>query len=485
MTKNPQKSSARRNTLIYPVATPLWGVCSSEGDGAQRRGYSVRNCATVITALAAVTLSVVSVSFAQNVDRIETKEVQRREAAIPQGAEALAAGQVAMKERNYAVAHEQFRTAVAFLPGNGHEDAVNGFCDSGVKLAEEKIAEGRYAEAESIVRDILADRYNPNCRPALELLAHLETPGYFNKTMGPKFIAKVEEVKQLLTDAEGYYQSGRYDLAFKKYEQVLALDPYNTAARHGEEKIDNTKYQYNKEAYNETRARELWKVEKGWEEPVKQYGKNVGPLAESFQRSSAGTAQITNKLNSIIIPHIEFRDASIREAIDFLRQQAAANDTSTEGKKGVDIVLRLTPMGQGAAPAAVQPASPAMETAPAAGGPEGAAATPIPLAPVVAPSVVAAPPISPANARITITLNQIPLGEALRYIASQAGLKVKVDPYAVSIIPLNEQSNDLVTKEYRVPPGFITTTVNAGASIIECAGNARRCRRGRHRRRNR
>jgi general secretion pathway protein D len=79
---------------------------------------------------------------------------------------------------------------------------------------------------------------------------------------------------------------------------------------------------------------------------------------------------------------------------------------------------------------------------------------------------VAASAISPANARITITLNQIPLGEALRYIAAQAGLKVKVEPYAVSIIPLSEQSNDLITKEYRVPPGFISTAVNIGVSAL-------------------
>ncbi len=89
----------------------------------------------------------------------------------------------------------------------------------------------------------------------------------------------------------------------------------------------------------------------------------------------------------------------------------------------------------------------------------------------MAPAVVAsAPAISPVDARITITLNQIPLGEALRYIASQAGLKVKVEPYAVSIIPISEQSADLLTKEYRVPPGFISSTVNVGASSLECAG---------------
>jgi general secretion pathway protein D len=412
-------------------------------------------------------------SLGQNVDRIETREIHRREAAMPHGEEALAAGKVAMGEKNYIVAHEQFRTAVTYLPGAGHEEAVNGFCESGVKLAEVRIAEGKYAEAESIVSEIIDERYNANCRPALELLAHLKTPGYYNRTMGPKFIAKVEDVKKLLTDAEGYYNSGRYDLAFKKYEQVLALDPYNTAARRGEEKLDNVKYKYNEEAYNETRARSLWQVEKGWEEPVRQYGQNVGPLAEAFQRDATGTARITTKLNTIIIPRVEFRDASIREAIDFLRQQAAANDPSAEGRRGVDIVLRLTPLGQVAAPPnPVEPLQPAaVAPAPAGpGAPEPAAApggTPIAAAtPVIAPPVVAVPAINPANARITITLNQIPLGEALRYIASQAGLKVKVEPYAVSIIPLSEQSNDLVTKEYRVPPGFISSTVNVGASSL-------------------
>jgi general secretion pathway protein D len=425
---------------------------------------------TIHLAVVIASLSILcAATLAQNVDRIETREIRRREAALPHGAEALAAGKVAMKEKNYTLAHEQFRTAVNFLSGKYREEAVDGFCESGVKLAEEKIAEGHYGEAESIVREILDERYDPNCRPALQLLAHLQTPGYYNKTMGPKFIAKVEEVKKLLTDAEGYYNSGRYDLAFKKYEQVLALDPYNTAARRGEEKIDNTKYKYNEEAYNETRGRSLWQVEKGWEEPVRQYGQAVGSVTEAFQRDTAGTARISNKLNTIIIPRVEFRDASIREAIDFLRQQAAANDTSTEGRRGVDIVLRLTPLGQVAPPPIpVEPAPSPAAVAPAGPG-EGAAggaATPLPAPAVVAPAVVAAPAMNPANARITITLNQIPLGEALRYIASQAGLKVKVEPYAVSIIPLSEQSNDLITKEYRVPPGFISSTVNVGASSL-------------------
>ena len=430
--------------------------------------------------IAACVLVFCAASFAQSSETVAEREVQRRQSAIPQGEAALARGKAAMKAKNYTVAHEEFRTAVSYLPdavvsGKAHDQAVEGFCKSGVTLAEARIAQMDYAGAEAILREVLSDRYDPNCRPAAELLAHLHQPGYFNKTITSAFIGKVEEVKQLLTEADGYYQSGRYDLAFKRYEQVLNLDPYNVAARRGQEKITNAKYHYGENAYNETRARQLWKVEKAWEEPIRKYGMAAAPVGAGFSRDTAGTARITNKLNTIIIPRVEFRDASIREAIDFLREQAVENDPSPEGKKGVDIVLRTVPLGQIAPPPV--PVGPAASPA-AAGSPPGpvgppAAPTgpgapgtgPVTAQPAVARPVVAASVISPAEARITLTLNQIPLGEALRYIAAQAGLKVKVEPYAVSVIPITEQSNDLITKEYRVPPDFITTSLS-GKSLL-------------------
>src|SRR5437764_2045233 len=419
-------------------------------------------------------------SFGQNFQGVADREIQRRQSAIPQGEAALARGKAAMQAKNFTLAHEEFRTAVTYLPdavvsGKAHDKAVEGFCKRGVALAEQRIAEGKYAEAEAILGEILSDRYDPNCRPAAQLLAHLQQPGYFNKTMGPKFIAKVEEVKALLTEADGYYNSGRYDLAHKKYDQVLNLDPYNVAARRGQEKIDNAKYRYGEEAYNETRGRNRWEGRKGWEEPVRQYGQAVAPFADAFARDASGTARITTKLNTIIIPRVEFRDASIREAIDFLRQQAVENDPATEGKKGVDIVLRLAPLGQIAPPPVpVQPAQSPVTAAPAGAGaaaPGTAPATggaPVTARPVVARPVVAAAATSPADARITITLNQVPLGEALRYSASQAGSKVKVEPYAVSVIPITEPSNDLITKQYRVPPGFISTgAITPSASLLQ------------------
>jgi general secretion pathway protein D len=406
-------------------------------------------------------------SFAQTPDNVAEREVQRRQAAMPQGEAALARGKSAMKAKNYTLANQEFKTAVGYLPdsvvsGKAHDEAVDGFCKSAVVLAQARIAQGDYAGAEAILSEVLSNRYSPNCREAQELYKHLRTPGYFNKTITPNFINKVEEVKQLLTDADGFYQSGQYDLAMKRYDQVLALDPYNTAARKGQEKVNNTKYQYGEEAYDETRSRQLWKVEGAWQQPVRKYGA-VGPVAGAgAQRDMGGTALVSKKLNSIIIPHIEFRDATIREAIDVLREQAAENDTGPEGQRGVNIVLRLVPIGQVAPPSLpVQPAAPPGAGAPPAGAPPaGQGTAPVPVGPGAAP--IGAPVAGPAGARITVTLDNIPLGEALRYIASQAGLKVKVEPYAVSIIPLSEQSNELITKRYHVPPEFFGGPLDVG-----------------------
>lgn len=419
-------------------------------------------------------------AFAQNADNIAEREVQRRQAAIPQGEAALARGKSAMHSRNYTVAYQEFKTAVDYLPdavvsGRAHDEAADGACKSGSVLAEARIAQGDYAGAEAILSEIL-NHYDPNCRKAQDLLSHMRQPGYFNKTVDQGFINKVDEVKRLLAEADGYYQSGQYDKAMKSYDRVLTLDPYNTAARRGQEKIDNTKYQYGEEAYNETRARQLWQVEEAWQQPVRKYGA-VGPVADNKGRGGElrGTAQMTNRLNSIIIPHVEFRDTSIREAIDFLREQAAENDPSG---KGVNIVLRLVPLGQVSGPSA--PVLPPPGTgSPVPGAPAQAPplTTPPQGAPGGSPGVPPVPVVTgPAGARITVTLDNIPLGEALRYVANQAGLKVKVEPYAVSVIPLAEQSHDLITKRYHVPPEFFGGPLDVGyyigTSVAGAAGGA-------------
>src|SRR5438132_5387364 len=448
-----------QNVITVAVVPPLVGrLCQTQWRFTKTPHNRIGPAAVAICFLICAT------AFAQNADSIADREVQRRQAGIPEGEAALARGKSAMRSKNYTVAYQEFKTAVSYLPdavvsGRAHDEAAEGVCKSGVVLAEARIAQGDYAGAEAILSEIL-NRYDPNCRKAQELFANLRQPGYFNKTVDATFVNKVEEVKRLLAEADGYYQSGQYDKAMKSYDRVLALDPYNTAARRGQEKIDNTKYQYGEEAYNESRARQLWKVEEAWQQPVRKYGA-VGPVADNKGRGGElrGTAQMTNKLNSIIIPHIEFRDTSIREAIDFLREQTAENDPSGQG---VNIVLRLVPLGQ-IAPPSIPVAPPTGTASPAGGAPPAGAGE----APAGSPGAmpVVAPVSGPAGARITVTLDNIPLGEALRYVANQAGLKVKVEPYAVAVIPLSEQSNELITKRYHVPPEFFGGHLDVGYYI--------------------
>lgn len=375
-----------------------------------------------------------------SVETAADREIARRQEKMVAAQSLISAGNKAMQAKDYEAAVAQYKSAVDALPEspvthNLRSSAMNDFCSASVKLAEQRIAEGRYNEAENVVKVVLSDRYNPNYVPAVSLMAKLESPDYFNKTITPKYIENVTNVKQLFVDANGFYDTGLYDKAYKRCEQILNIDPYNIAARRMEEKINLAKSNYAKEGYNTTRSYMVWQVEKGWDRPVKKYGLKGGSIIEQTKTDVRGTERITNLLNSIIIPKIEFHEATVAEAINFLKQKSKDLDPN---KQGVNIVLKVE---GGAAPSAAAPqpgALPGAEAVPATGS------------------------VSPADARITLSLTNIPLYEALRYITSLANLKVKIDPYAVAIVPITENTDALVTKEYNVPPGFISNAPSAG-----------------------
>src|SRR5437773_8343570 len=104
---------------------------------------------------------------AQSVKKIADREAARRQAHIPRGEEVLARAQSELHAKQYALAHEDFRVALRYLPnspaaGKSYSAALDGFCESGVKLAEQRIAEGKYEESELILNEILTDAYNSN-----------------------------------------------------------------------------------------------------------------------------------------------------------------------------------------------------------------------------------------------------------------------------------------------------------------------------------
>lgn len=107
--------------------------------------------------------------------------------------------------------------------------------------------------------------------------------------------ARLEKSEQrLIAEAQSFTQAGRYDLAVKRYEQVLNQDPYNVDARKGVEAINQARSSYAATAYNESRGRMLMSVDRAWERPVIWY--NDTPQASvQMQLAEAGSPVMSGR----------------------------------------------------------------------------------------------------------------------------------------------------------------------------------------------
>ena len=398
----------------------------------------------IISVIGLITMPLIRAGAA-DVQTTASQEQARREANLKLAQTAIAEGDKQFKARNYDTAVQQYQLACDTLTESSETHsvrtrAVAGLDEASVRLAEQRITEGRYADARDAAQRAL--KYNPNYKPAIELLAHMEDQDYFNATRGPKFEDKVHQIERLFIEARGFYDTARFDLAYKRYDQILGLDPYNSAARKGQEDVLAAKSRYASEAYNETRALFTWQVTKEWETKPRKYI-NREAVTTQFATNTNNTEYITNKLNHIIIPTLNFHDATVRDALDFLQKKSVQLDTmeTNPSKKGVNIVLKLE------------------------NGPEATGATPgVPAAGAGAASV------NPGDSKITLELTNIPLAEALRYICSLAGLKIKIDPFAITVVPLSEPTDVFITKEYLVPPGFLSTQGAAASGALGTPG---------------
>jgi general secretion pathway protein D len=375
------------------------------------------------------------------------REIARRQQELALAEEALRRGDAALKAGNVEQAYLAYKQAVDFTPDGPttrslRARALSRYSSTAVRYAEFLVSEGQYAKAEAVAREVLEPRYNPNYQPAAVFLSRLEQPDYFNKTITPEFAEDRVQVEKLLQEANGYFDSGRYDLAQKRYEQVLSVDKYNAAAFRGMEQVEVGKQRYYDSAYNETRSRMLWQVDKAWERPKRRFVEARTTDSTALDEERRGTELMVGRLNRIIIPRVDFRDATVRQAVGFLQQRSRDLDTSEADpeRRGINIVVKL--------PASVTPPPATLEV-------EG--------------ETPAAPVFSGDN-RITLNLSNVPLYEALRYVATLAGLKVKVEPFAVSLVPLSEPTDVLEQREFKVPPGFITGVAGGEADAEAVAG---------------
>ena len=397
--------------------------------------YRHSRTAVSLMAVAATMPLTVSVANAQY-SGVAQREIIRRQAAVADADKLFLEGREAYAKADFQQAVDKYSAALNTLPNastlaDRRQSYTEHLGDASVALAQKFRTVGKYDEARTLLDGVLAPGVDPDNAAAKQELGYLDDPIRTNPALDYGHTKDIDEVRRTLYMAQGNFDLGKFDAAKKNYQDVIRVDPYNSAARRGMQKIADTKSDYYRAAYDHTRAELLMQVDQAWELSVPAEVPDFNPTAGNNLGDSDGVAYITAKLRRIIIPRIDFEDTTVEEAIDFLRLRSVELDTLelNPDRKGVNFVIRrprTTALGG---------AGDGLDAAAGDGGLLGGG--------------------DPGALRINeLRLRNVPLAVALKYIGEATKLRYKVDDFAVTLVPQTETGVDLFTRTFRVPPDF-------------------------------
>jgi tetratricopeptide (TPR) repeat protein len=146
----------------------------------------------------------------------------------------------------------------------------------------------------------------------------------------PDFVAKKDQIKKLFREGKILMNSGQYDEAESRFQQILILDPYNADAHVLLKALNKQRIDYAQGSQEETRVHRLWEVSDRWTPPIRsevqppKSEEPVGPIARDALRQQS----IIKKLNEIVIPEINFREAAVSDVIPFLTRRKSVSTSS-------------------------------------------------------------------------------------------------------------------------------------------------------------
>lgn len=256
-------------------------------------------------------------------------------------------------------------------------------------------------------------------------------------------LAKQDDLKALYKEARQWYALGDYNRSEALFERMLEIDPYNRPAIRYLNKLGRTEYKVATMEYHARRENMVADVRRTWSPPNRQ-SIEIPEDAEGQGRTSTKprSAVLTETMNSIVIPKLEFRQANIADVVNYLVEASIAADPKGEG---VNIILNLGPASVPSAPAASSASSSfgGDEWGDDFGGDDFGAS----MAP--ASDGTSIPPI-------TLNLRKVTMANAIQYITEVAQLKYRVEDSAVIITRKDAPTGNIITRMYSVQPSFMT-----------------------------
>ncbi|OGV75413.1 MAG: hypothetical protein A3K19_12795 [Lentisphaerae bacterium RIFOXYB12_FULL_65_16] len=376
---------------------------------------------------------------------------------------------------------------------NLHADWANALAKDARKLASAEKCD------EAVEKCHMAAEYDPSRREEmderikkyLELkreaeVRNLTTPDRVD-------VERVErdfDINVLFEQGKVFFNNRRYADARDLFEQILLKDPYEVRAIRYLRMISERLLEVAQEKQAAVTAERIAEVHWKWSEPVTPL--LAGPAAQvggqAVKKADRDTG-IRAKLQNIIIPQIEFDDMPVTEVIQILKRRSMELDPDGEG---VNIFLQLeSPGGAAAEPAPVPdeggfgggaegggfgaPAGggDAGFGAPAGGGDAGggdAGFGDFGGGEEPAPEAAGAGGGGGANVgqrTITMNMDNIPLGEVIRYICMGAGLKFRVESNAVIIADKSIALDEMETRYYPVEAGVLDASKTRSAKAMD------------------
>ena len=263
------------------------------------------------------------------------REQSRRNSSIEEAQELLRKGDEAYQAGRYAEAVEAYAGAREMIPdapvsAELRLAATERYAQAAVEQARLLSRKGDVAGAKDAVDKVLREGVAPNNPGALAFRAQLDDPIRTNPALTAEHAKDVDEVRRTLYTAEGAFNLGKFDEAKKHYEDVLRIDPTNSAARRGMERVAAAKSGYHQAAYDQTRAEMLSQVEAAWEHQITAPDLGDGPEDPGMATAGLGKVSVAAKLDRIIIPKIALDQATLDEAHRFPPHAAAAKADMAE-----------------------------------------------------------------------------------------------------------------------------------------------------------